>query len=157
GLNLRTLLQRRINLFELTVTQPEFHVMVTPDGKTNIPEPPPQSTVPSGFEFSVENFNVMNGQAILNEQRVGIDLSLTNLAARLIYHKPGQVLETHVRFDGVLDRAPNVRLAIPYTFSGDLDYTHNVLLAHRIAITSGKNETKLQGKISDLLNESVAG
>src|SRR5262245_30562813 len=37
GLDFRTLLQHRIDLFELTITQPEFHFIVTPDGKTNFP------------------------------------------------------------------------------------------------------------------------
>src|SRR5215468_3382233 len=67
GLDFRTLLQHRIDLFELTITQPEFHVIVTPDGKTNFPIPETQTlTKPVDFEISIENFNVVNGSAILN-------------------------------------------------------------------------------------------
>src|SRR5499426_320221 len=62
GLNFRTLLQHRIDLFELTFTQPEFHVIVTPDGKTNFPTPQTQPlTKPVDFKISIENFNVVNG------------------------------------------------------------------------------------------------
>ena len=158
GLNFRSLLKHHIDLYELTITQPEFHVMVLPDGTTNFPTPKQEPFgAPSGFEVSVGDFNVMNGAAILNERRIGIDLSLTNLAARLIYHAPREVLEAHLRFDGVVDRAPELRLSIPYTFSGDLDYTRGTVLAQRINVTSGRNEAKLQGKISDVLSSSVIG
>src|SRR5262245_34891558 len=63
GLNFRSLLQRRIDLYELTFTQPEFHILVTPDGKTNFPTPRESLQKPSGFELSIQNFNVMNGTA----------------------------------------------------------------------------------------------
>src|SRR5215469_12236715 len=42
-INLRTLFEHRIDLSELTIVQPEFHLLVTPDGKTNIPSPPQTS------------------------------------------------------------------------------------------------------------------
>ena len=158
GLDFRTLLERRIDLFELTLTQPEFHVVVFPDGKTNIPSPEtPIQQAPTDFKISIDNFNVVNGAAILNEQRVDLDLSLTNLAAVLNYDIPREVLHAHLRFDGVVDRSPGVRLEIPYTFSGDLDYTRATVLAQRIVITSSGNEIKLQGKINQVLSADLAG
>src|SRR5262245_869156 len=118
GLNFRTLLQHRIDLFELTVTRPEFHIVVTPDGRTNFPTPETQfQHKPLDFQFSIRNFNVVDGAAILNERRIDLDLSLTNLAAILNYHGEREVLETHLRYDGVIDRSPGVKLAIPYTLS----------------------------------------
>src|SRR5207248_1776889 len=41
GLNFRTLLEKKIDLFELTFTEPAFHLIVNPDGKTNLPAAPP--------------------------------------------------------------------------------------------------------------------
>src|SRR5499426_534149 len=158
GLNFRTLLQHRIDLFELTITQPEFHVIVTPDGKTNFPTPEtPIQTKPGDFEISIENFNVVNGAAILNERRIDLDLSLTNLTALLNYDGLREVLNAHLRYDGVVDRSPGVRLAIPYTLSADLDYTRATVLAHRITVTSAQNELKLQGKISEILSTDISG
>ena len=158
GVNFRMLLEHRIDLYELTITQPEFHILVTPDGKTNIPSPQSQPLQkPTGFEFSIQNFNVLNGSALLNERRIDVDLSLTNLAAILRYHADREVLETHLRYDGVLDRSPDVRLPIPYTFYADLDYTRATVIAQRIHVTSGRNEMKLQGKISQVLNANISG
>src|SRR5438552_3213997 len=147
GVNLRTLLQHRIDLFELTISQPEFHILVTPDGKTNFPTPESQPQgKPFNFDISIQNFNVVDGSGILNEQRIGFDLSLKNLAAVLNYQDTRQVLAAHLRYDGVLDRSPDVKLPIPYTVSADMDYTRATIVAHRILLTSGRNEVRLQGR-----------
>src|SRR4051794_23732772 len=68
GLHFRSLLQRRVDLFELRISHPEFHIVITPDGKTNFPIPKPTSAnAPSDFTVSIQNFNVVDGAAILNE------------------------------------------------------------------------------------------
>jgi len=158
GLNFRSLLEHRVDLFELTITQPEFHVVVSPDGTTNIPSPEIQNQqTPADFKISIQNFNVVNGSAILNERQIDLDLSLTNLAAILNYDNEREVLHAHLRFDGVVDRSPGVRLAIPYTFYGDMDYTRATLLAHRLLVTSGRNEVKLQGKVNQVLSADISG
>jgi translocation and assembly module TamB len=158
GLNFVTLLQRRIDLFELTFTRPGFHILVTPDGKTNFPSPEDQpEPKPFDFKTSIQNFNVLEGAAILNERRMNFDLSLQNLAAILKYHGEREVLEAHLRYDGVVDRAPDVKLAIPYTLSADLDYTRATIVAHRILVKSGINEVKLQGKINKVLSSDISG
>jgi uncharacterized protein involved in outer membrane biogenesis len=147
GINLRTLLQRRIDLFELTFTRPGFHLLVTPDGKTNIPSPGAQPQgKPFDFQVSIENFNVLDGSALLNERRLNLDLSLQNLAALLKYHDQREVLEAHLRYDGVVDRAPDVRLAFPYTLSADMDYTRATIVAHRVNISSGRKRNQASGK-----------
>ncbi len=158
GLHFRTLLQNRIDLFELTITHPEFHIVVTPDGKTNFPSPDTQlRQKPLDFKISIQNFNVMDGAAILNERRINLDLSLTNLAAVLNYQGSREVLGMHVVWDGVVDRSPNVKLEIPYTLSADADYTRATIIAHRIVVSSGRNEAKLQGKINQVLSADISG
>jgi translocation and assembly module TamB len=156
GLNFRLLLQRRVDLFELTITNPRFHVEVTPDGRTNIPEPAGRRQ-PTNFEFSIDNFNIVDGAAILNERRINLDLSLQNLGALLKYHPDREVLEVHMSYDGVVDRAPDVKLAIPYSLSADFDYTRATIVAHRVLVTSGRNEARLQGKINQVLSADISG
>src|SRR5262249_4045656 len=60
GVNLGSLLQRKLNLFVLNVDQPEFHILVDEKGKTNFPSPPPRGPRKSfDFEISIENFRVL--------------------------------------------------------------------------------------------------
>src|SRR5262249_21769345 len=145
GLNFRTLLEKKIDLFELTFSEPQFHIIVGPDGKTNLPA---LERSPTNFDFetSIQNFNILGGSALINERQVQIDLSLKNLAAVLDFQGVRQVLRTHLRYDGIFDHASSNK-PIPYTFAGDLDYTRATLIAHSIVLKTGPSEIRLQGKI----------
>lgn len=156
GLNFGTLFQRKVDLFELTLTRPEFHVLFGPDGKTNFPSPEAEDGRKLDFQISIENFNIVDGSALVNERKVHIDFSLRNISALLNYQGSRQVLETHLRFDGVFDRHAEGKPPIPYTLSADMDYTRATLMAHKMTIRSGRTEIKLQGRINDL-NKNIAG
>src|SRR4030095_2411111 len=108
GINIRSLLERHIDLFELTFTEPEFHIVVGPDGKTNFPSPEQPANQPNEFQLSIDNFNIVNGAAILNEQRINLDLSLTNLFALLNYRKDREFIAAHLRYEGLLARPAGV-------------------------------------------------
>jgi uncharacterized protein involved in outer membrane biogenesis len=158
GLNFRTLLQRQINLYELTLTRPEFHVIVGADGKTNLPSPQRRGDPqPFNFQISIENFNLVDGSALLNERKIRIDFSVRNLSSALNYQGAREVLASQLRYDGVLDRSADGKPSIPYTLSADMDYTRGTLIAQRMTIQSGKTEIKLQGRINDLLNRNISG
>jgi translocation and assembly module TamB len=158
GIKLRTLLEHRIDLSELTFVQPEFHLLVTPDGKTNIPSPPQENPgQPFQFSISVGDCKISNGSAIINEQRINIDFSVQNLEALLHYFDQREVLQTHLQYDGVFDRVPNVEPSIPYTFTGDIDYTRGSLVAQQILVSSGQSNVKLQGRVNQVLSSKVSG
>src|SRR5207249_6192936 len=144
--------------FELTIAEPEFHLLVSPDGRTNFPSPPSgASKPPSNFQISIENFNIIGGSALLNERRIDLDFSLRKLAAALKYNGAREVLESHLRYDGVLDRSSDGMRSIPYTLAADLDYTRATLIAQKIVVTSGPTEVRLQGKINQLLSRAISG
>src|SRR5262245_30174438 len=134
GLNLRTLLQRQINLFELTLTRPQFHILVGPDGKTNLPVPPGGAKKPVDFQISIQNFTISGGTAQLNERQVNLDFSLANLAALLNYQSTREVLQADLRYDGTFEHAS--ARPIPYTMAAEMDYTRGTLLAKTINLKS---------------------
>ena len=156
GINFRSLFQKKIDLFELTLTKPEFHIFIDEQGKTNFPTPPERG--PRGsfdFEVAIANFRFIDGAAFLNERRVNIDFVLANLAADLSYRSTTNVLTSHLRYDGQYIRPDNP--TIPYTFDADMDYTVGTLIAHRIHLQTGKSLLKMQGKINDLLKKTING
>ncbi|PYS29695.1 MAG: hypothetical protein DMG11_08140, partial [Acidobacteria bacterium] len=112
---------------------------------------------PFDFQISIRNFNILGGMALLNERTIDIDFSLANLAGVLDYQGPREVLETHIRYDGVFDRSGEGKLSIPYTLSADMNYTRATLLANRINVKSGASELRLQGRINDLFNKNISG
>ena len=158
GLNLRMLVEKKIDMFELTFSGPEFHIIVGPDGRTNIPSPPSQpGGKPFDFDVSIKNFNVIGGSALLNERRINLNFSTQNVAAVLNYHGPREALETHIRYDGVLDLSSHGQRSIPYTLAADADYTRATLVAHKIAIASGPTTVRLQGRINQVLSQNISG
>jgi translocation and assembly module TamB len=154
GLNFRTLLEKKIDLFEMTFTEPQFHLLVSPDGKTNLPAIE-RSQTNFDFETSIQNFNILGGSALINERQVQIDLSLKHLAAVLDFQGVRQVLRTHLRYDGIFDHPSSTR-PIPYTFAGFFDYTRATLIAHSIVLNSGPSEIRLQGKIDHVLSHDIS-
>ncbi len=157
GLNFRTLFQRQIDLFELTLTQPGFHILVSPDGRTNFPKPPQTGQRPLNVRLSIQNFKIAGGSALLNEQKIRIDFAIQNLEALLDYQGAREVLAAHLRYDGLLDRSPQSKPSIPYTLDGDMDYTRATLVVQRMTLRSGATEVKLQGRINDFLSSKISG
>jgi translocation and assembly module TamB len=156
GINFRSLFQKKLDLFELTLSKPEFHIFIDERGKTNFPTPPERG--PRGsfdFEVAIDNFRFIEGAAFLNERQISIDFVLANLAAELSYRSTTSVLTSHLRYDGQYIRQDNP--TIPYTFDADMDYTVGTLIAHRINLQTGKSLLKLQGKINDLLKKTING
>ena len=156
GLNLRSLLKRRLDLFELTIEHPEFHLEVMPDGEVNLPATRPSvERQPVNVQLSIENFHVRNGTALINHRQVDIDFTATNLTSDLRYQGATGILSGQLKYDGQLVRKDGS--PIPYTFDGDLDYTHGTLLPHRITLESGASILRLQGRIDALLDKKIQG
>jgi len=156
GLSFRSLLNRKLDLFELTVTRPEFHLFVDATGGTNLPSPPPRDE--SGlaeYQVSIRNFRVASGLAFVNERQFGVDFTLRNLESDLTYQSVNRILSAHTTYDGVLNRTDLA--AIPYRLSADVDYTRGTILAKHIVIGSGKSQIQLQGRINDVFTRDISG
>jgi len=155
GVNLRSLLQRKLDLFELTVSRPEFHLFVDAKGNTNIPSPKPHEAGKTNFQLSIENFKVAQGTAFVNERRVDINFVLRNLESNVSYQGASRILTAHLSYDGVLERSS--QLPIPYSLSSDFDYTRDTILVKHVIVSAGKSRIQLQGRINDVLTGKIAG
>src|SRR6185436_4152316 len=92
-MNLRSLLQRRLDLSELNVLHPQLRLLVNADGRTNLPGPPKRSdTAESSFSISIKNLQVIEGSASVNDRYTSINFSLGNVASDLVYRGDTQIL-----------------------------------------------------------------
>jgi hypothetical protein len=155
GINIKSLLKRRLDLFELTVTRPELRLTVDSMGNTNLPSPPPKKEGRSDFQISIENFTVAQGTAFVNERRIDIGLVVRNLESELSYQGASRILAARLSYDGVLNRPSH--LPIPYSLSSEFDFTRNTILARNVVVSSGKSRIQLQGRINDVLSGKVSG
>jgi len=155
GVKLRSLFQHRIDLFELIVNRPAFRLLVDENGKTNLPNPPARERKNLDFQFSIGDFRIVEGSALINERREKVDLALSNVMSTLRYATVTRILSSDLKYDGTLSLEGHS--AIPYTLSGNFDYTRGTIVAHHIDVKSGKSAIMLQGRIDDVLTKDLLG
>jgi translocation and assembly module TamB len=154
GMTLKSLLQRRLDLYELNVLHPQIRLLVNPDGTTNLPGPPKQvESIDSTFAISIRNLKVIEGSALVNNRYTSIDFNLANLASDSAYRSDTQVLSVKLAYAGTLVR--DGEAPIPYALSSDFDFTRGTIVAQRVDVASGKSSAKLQGRIDQALTADI--
>ena len=154
GLKIISALKKDVDIAQLSVDKPEVHIMVAPDGSTNLPTPKlarsHQPVIQQLLDLKVRHFALHNGYADYNEQRIPLEVEAENLKVDLRYDAAGP------RYAGELSsrhvRAVSRRLDGPLSF--DLD-TKVALENARLQIKSARLSTKdssmeLSGAIHDL-------
>src|SRR5665213_2354421 len=86
---------RKVDIASLTVDQPQVNLIVSPDGKTNIPSPQIKRVSYSNglqtlVDLAVGRFTINNGSIHLAEQKANFEASGENLQAKLLYEMAGQ-------------------------------------------------------------------
>ena len=94
-----SLLGRRVDLAYLQVDEPQIHLIVQRDGKTNIPEPRVKGktgTVQQLFDLAIGRAEVRNGSLQINERRLPLDGSASDISAETSFDRADR------RYDGKL-------------------------------------------------------
>jgi len=154
GIHFRSLLQRRVDLFELQIINPEFNIRVDEDGRTNLPGlPKPADALDSRFSVSIDEFKLVGGKALINDRPTKVEFAITNLVSDFRYRADTQVLSTDFSYTGTLTRAS--QRAIPYTLSSEFDFTRGTISSLNAKIVSGKSNISLQGRIDKALTPDI--
>src|SRR5271165_96272 len=89
GLRVLSVVEKNVDVQEIAVDQPQFHVTVDTDGKSNIPLPKihrkSQGILQQLLDLKVRRFALRNGYVDYNEARVPLNLAGTDLAADIRY------------------------------------------------------------------------
>jgi translocation and assembly module TamB len=94
GLKMVSLLERQVDLVSLLVDKPQISVTVNPDGTTNVPAPKGESRWENNFanqllDLKVKRFELRDGFAEYNSQRIPLDLEGDRLQASISYQAAG--------------------------------------------------------------------
>jgi translocation and assembly module TamB len=97
----------RIGLSLLVAQHPVFHLIVNPDGSTNQPQPKTvRNDKPIGdtlFDLAIDQVEIADGLAILNERKIPFDVAAKNLGATIRYHAGSPDKERYVAHLTVAD------------------------------------------------------
>ena len=122
--------KKAVDLRYLGIQQPEVHLIVFPDGTTNIPQPkvskPPsqKSGLATVVDLAVRRFEINNGLLEYAQQKSSFNARGENLRVLLDYNVASPKYQGRLTIDPVLvtsvDRPPlRVRVDIPVTIERD--------------------------------------
>lgn len=102
GLKIISPLRKDVNVASIVVERPEVHVIVYPDGSTNVPEPKVnrhgQPIAEQLLRLKARHFELHHGIAEVKEQRIPFDIRGDDLMASFDYDSAGP------RYNGMFPR-----------------------------------------------------
>ena len=98
NLKLRTLWKPSVDLRSLVLEQPQFHLIVYPDGSTNLPAPPVprarrRNAVEVMLDLAVDRLNLEEGLVLFEQQRIPLSLRAEQFRFRWSYDLAGPAYE----------------------------------------------------------------
>ena len=157
GLKIISILDQRADVRYLNIQSPDIHLIIDPDGHTNVPEPKikrrsERTAMDTLINLAAGQFSLQNGIFEIESQtKVPFDVRGSNLAARFTYERAGpryrgdiSVQPLQVRWNGQTEAPLGIQIS-------------SVLERNRITIssarvTAGQSEVQASGTIEDLVS-----
>ena len=150
-LHVVSFLNANIDLSQLTLEQPVIHIIVKPDGSTNVPEPQVKTNggpVQQLFDLAIGKIELRNGALLLNEQKLPLDFKANDVGLAMDYQRLQR------RYDGTLHvgkmdaQYQNYR---DVAASGDAEFSlwQNRAQVRSLKLTSQRSSVELSGTIDD--------
>ncbi|HVI11107.1 MAG TPA: translocation/assembly module TamB domain-containing protein [Candidatus Binatia bacterium] len=157
GLNLTSLIHRKVTLRELLISHPVGHVEVDSSGASNLPQPPPgKETSNSGiFDLGIGHFAISNGEIYYNDRKTPLEADLHDLNASVTFHSLTSTYAGTLRYsDGRLAYA---RYApIPHSAQLRFSATGSHFRLESAVLQAGSSVLSAQGEINDFANPIFA-
>jgi translocation and assembly module TamB len=160
-LKIISLLSTTIGLHSLLLEHPVTHVIVYPNGATNVPAPPlslssNQGPVEQLISFSVSRIEVQRGELLWEDKKMPFDFDARDVALLLNYSLLRRQYEAHLLAGNVATRFKQYP---SFSWRGD---TSLVLARGRadisnLTMTSGKSEIHFAGHLLDFHNPHLSG
>jgi len=160
-LKIISLLSTTIGLHSLVLDHPVAHVIVYPNGATNVPAPPvslspSQGPVEQLISFSVSRIEVQRGELLWEDKKMPFDFDARDVALLLNYSLLRRQYEAHLVAGSIATRFKQYP-----SFSWRAD-TSLVLARGRadisnLTMTSRKSEIHFAGHLQDFHNPQLSG
>ncbi len=156
-----SLLSTTIGLHSLVLEHPVTHIIVYPNGATDIPAPPVsfspgQGPVEELISFSVSHIEVQRGEVLWEDKKMPFDFDARDVALILNYSLLRRQYEAHLLAGSVATRFKQYP---SFSWRGD---TSLVLSRGRadisnLTMSSGKSEIHFAGHLLDFHNPQLSG
>jgi translocation and assembly module TamB len=153
GLNITSMLRREINVASVDVTRPRAHILVRPDGTSNIPGPRVQKThrdpIDQIFELKIGRFTIRDGSVLYNSETIPLDVSGEGLRAGLTYESAGPQYRGRI---GVSDLLVSRPLAAPLRAAAQSAFLfrRNQIVVSSLRLSLPESSIEASGQVDDL-------
>lgn len=157
-LNVQSILKQQVNLESLNVYRPEFHLIVYPDGTTNIPKPKVSTSkknpVETILDLAIKHLRVEYGVVTINsERKPPFNILAEDVNARFDYAAAGPA------YHGELVSSPlyltiGDRPRLPVNVAARLTLERNRINVTGADLTTRGSDAKVTGTITDLSHPS---
>ncbi len=150
-LHIVSLLKTSIDLQQLVLDQPVVHIIVKPDGSTNVPEPKVKSTgdpMQQLFDLAIGRAELRNGTLLWNDQKLPLDFKANDVALDMSYQR------TEHRYDGNLhvgkiDAQFQELRDIPASADANFNLWRDRAQIRSLRLTSQKSSFDVSGTVED--------
>jgi len=151
GLNIVSALKRAVDIALLSVDRPVVHVIVYPDGATNLPGPAPGgSLIERVMDLRIGHFELCNGTGEVNERRFPFDIRGDHLAAAFDFEQARRRYAGRVSARHISISSPVITPAAGMDVDADLAIERDRIQIARARLGAGQSWMELAGTIRNL-------
>ena len=155
-------LRTEFGFYSVTLDHPVVHIVVGPDGTTNIPAPkvsqtPSEKTpIEQLFALSIDHLAVRNGQLLWADRRIPLDFSVQDTDARMDYSFLRGRYESYLTVGKVDSAIENLR---PFAWGAAVEFSLGPTFADVKSLkwNSGRSSFHVSGRVSDFSNPHLDG
>ena len=144
-------LNTNIDLSQLTLEQPVIHLIVKPDGSTNVPEPQVKTSgdpIQQLFDLAVGRVELRNGALLLNEQKLPLDFKANDVGITMDY-QPLQRRYDSTLHVGKMDAQYQDYRDVAASADAEFSLWQNRAQVRSLKLTSQQSSVELSGTIDD--------
>jgi translocation and assembly module TamB len=160
GLRIISAFKKKVDIASLQVDQPQFYIVVAPDGSTNVPKPTLGVSVRKFtqqlLDLKVQRFKVQDGYIEYNSRRIPLDVQGEHLQASLLYDPNGPTYRGDIASNKLRVSARQLREPLMLNLATSLAFQSNSVQILDASLSSSGARLHMQGAVTDLASPRVA-
>lgn len=155
GLKVVSVFQRRIDIQSLVVDTPEAHLIVYPDGSTNLPAPklrrPRRDPIETILDLAVKRFSIVNGAVRAGLRKVPLSVAGEDLRAQIAYEAARPRYRGEIAFQRMVV-TPSSGKSLPLEVEVKLALEKNRLEVGSFRVASRGSRLEASGELRDFVS-----
>ncbi len=160
GLKLISAFRRKVDIASLEIDQPQVYIAVAPDGSTNVPAPKVRrggkNPIQQLLDLKVGRFDVRDGAAELNLQRIPLDIHGDHLQAGLAFDASGPFFRGSLRSRQLRIGAPQFRLPMAFDLDTKFSLQANRIQILEASLSKAAWKVQLKGAVDNFASPRAA-